>query len=77
MLEAVLDNGAVITDRFGKKEWIPGDNVVLATGFEPQTWFLEKISSIAQMPLFAVGDCVQPRKIFEAIHEGYMAGASV
>jgi 2,4-dienoyl-CoA reductase-like NADH-dependent reductase (Old Yellow Enzyme family)/thioredoxin reductase len=77
LLDSVLDKGAVITDRFGKKEEIPGDNVILATGFEPQTGFLEKISSISQMPLFAVGDCVKPRKIFEAIHEGYMAGVSV
>jgi len=77
LLDSVLDKGVVITDRFGNKEEIPSDNVILATGFKPQIWFKEELSAISEIPLYAIGDCVKPRKIFEAIHEGYSAAAGI
>jgi NADPH-dependent 2,4-dienoyl-CoA reductase/sulfur reductase-like enzyme len=77
LVDSVLDKEVVVIDRFGKKQRIAAENVVFATGFEPQAWFRGKLASISGMPLFSIGDCVQPRKIFEAIHEGYMAGAAV
>ncbi len=77
LLDSILEQGVVITDRFGRKERIPCDNVIIAAGFKPQPSFMEELSSISPMPLFAIGDCVKPRKIFEAIHEGYMAGNAV
>ena len=73
----ILDKSVIIMDRFGKREEIPGDNVILATGFKPQMAFMEKLSSLSEIPLFAVGDCVKPRKIFDAIHEGYGAGSYI
>ncbi len=72
-LEAVLDNGAVVVDRYGNKEEISADSVVLNAGFAPQTALVERLERETSLPVYAVGDCVSPRTIFDAIHEGYLA----
>ena len=77
LLDAVFQKEVALVDRFGKKQRIAADNVVFAVGFEPQLWFQEKLASLCGVPLFSIGDCVKPRKIFEAIHEGYMAGNAI
>lgn len=72
-LETVLDNGAVVIDRYGNRQDIPVDSVVLAVGFAPQTFLVEELRSELNVEVYAVGDCIRPRKIFDAIHEGHLA----
>lgn len=76
-LESVQDGGVVVVDRYGRKQEIAGNNVILAVGFRPQPWFAERLSQTTEIEVFEVGDCVMPRKIFDAIHEGYMAALSI
>ncbi|MEW5922265.1 MAG: NAD(P)/FAD-dependent oxidoreductase [Bacillota bacterium] len=76
-LEAVQKNGAVIVDRFGKKEEVLGDNVIFCIDLLPQTWFAEELASLTDVNISTIGDCVKPRKIFDAIHEGYIAALSI
>jgi len=76
-VEAVLDKGVVIVDKYGKREEILADSIVVAIGFAPQMALAEKLKKEAGLEVYAVGDCIKPRKIFDAIHEGYLAAYSL
>lgn len=76
-VETVLDKGAVIVDRYGKREEILADSIVVAVGFAPQMTLAEELKKEAGLEVYAVGDCVSPRKFFDAIHEGYLAAYSL
>jgi len=76
-LETVLDDAVIIMDKHGNKEELSADTVILAKGFVAQKQFAEKLKSITDIPVLAIGDCVAPRMIFDAIHEGFLAGCAV
>ncbi len=71
-VETVLDKGAVIVDRYGSKEEVQADSIVVAIGFTSQGALAKELQKEG-LEVYAVGDCVSPRKIFDAIHEGYLA----
>lgn len=73
ILERVLDDGVVVIGTDGRKENIPADTVVLNPGFVPQTSLVEELERETDLEVYAVGDCVSPRRIFDAIHEGHRA----
>jgi len=77
LLYEVLDNAAVIMDRFGRKTELDADTIVLASGFAPQTELKEQLEKDPDIEVFAVGDCVGARMIFEAIHEGFLKARRV
>jgi len=76
-LESVLDNGAIIVDRYGNRDEIQADSVVLAAGFTPQTTLLEQLAGETSLEVYAIGDCKSPRRIFDAIHEGHIAARQI
>ncbi len=72
-LEEVIDGSVIISDRFATRSEIKGDNIVLATGFTPNRQLFDELLQMPKLEVCAVGDCVEPRTIFDAIHEGYDA----
>ena len=72
-LESVSDQGVTVTDRYGSRMTIPADTVVLAAGFRPNRDLIDSLKKIPNLLVFEVGDCVRPRKIFDAIHDGHLA----
>ena len=72
-LEEVTDSGIMVHNRSGYKSEIKGDSVVLATGLKPNIRLFEELSEVSKLEVYAVGDCVEPRTIYDAIHEGYSA----
>jgi pyruvate/2-oxoglutarate dehydrogenase complex dihydrolipoamide dehydrogenase (E3) component len=76
-VETITDRGAVIIDNRGGSEEITADNIVIAIGFAPQTALVQEFKKEAGIKVFAVGDCVSPRNIFDAIHDGYIAAYSL
>jgi pyruvate/2-oxoglutarate dehydrogenase complex dihydrolipoamide dehydrogenase (E3) component len=73
-VDEIVDDGVIITDTNGKPRKLKADNVVLAVGLTPTPWpDLEKIMKEGKIQVYEVGDCVKPRKIFDAIHEGHLA----
>ncbi len=54
----------------------PADSVVLAVGAKPVTALAEKLKA-AGVEFHSVGDCSSPRKIMDAIHEGFLAAAKI
>ncbi len=70
-LESVSDEGAVVVDKNGNKQTIAADTVVLATGLLPQTALRDQIEKETDIPVYAIGDCMGARMIYDAIHEGF------
>jgi len=76
-LEAITDKGSVIVDGNGGRQEVPADNVVLASGYTPQTAIRDELENVPGLEVYAVGDCVAPRMIFDAIHEGHIAARKI
>jgi 2,4-dienoyl-CoA reductase-like NADH-dependent reductase (Old Yellow Enzyme family)/thioredoxin reductase len=72
-LENVSDQGITVVDRYGARTVITADTVVLAAGFRPNRDLIDSLRKDLKLQVLDVGDCVQPRKIFDAIHEGHLA----
>ncbi len=71
-LESVSDQGVTVVDRYGARTTIPTDTVVIAAGFRPNRDLIDRLRKIPNLHVFEAGDCVRPRKIFDAIHEGHL-----
>jgi NADH dehydrogenase FAD-containing subunit len=54
----------------GWREILPADTVVLTTGVRPNR-DLEEAMKRLSIAFNKVGDCVEPRKAIDAIHEGF------
>jgi pyruvate/2-oxoglutarate dehydrogenase complex dihydrolipoamide dehydrogenase (E3) component len=61
------DAHGVRVERGGVAEELSADSVVAADGWVPQDAL---VAALAGLPVVRVGDCVQPRGLFEAIGEG-------
>lgn len=67
-VEAITDRG-VLVKRRGEEGFIEGDSIVLAVGLTTDPALVDSFKLIGQ--IYAVGDCVKPRMIKEAIEEGF------
>ena len=66
----IRDNGITITDKYGKRSTLEADTVVLAVGLKSNERLLEALKD--KIPeVYAIGDCVEPRKVINAIWEGF------
>lgn len=64
---------ALVNDNAGKQHTIIADTIVVALGFKAQSELAEDLKDKVS-ELYLVGDCVNPRKLMEAIREGFLAG---
>jgi 2-enoate reductase len=67
------DEGVAVTDKEEKQQTLKADTIVLALGAESENKLVENLKGKVS-ELYVVGDCVSPRKIGEAMHEGFVAG---
>jgi 2,4-dienoyl-CoA reductase-like NADH-dependent reductase (Old Yellow Enzyme family)/thioredoxin reductase len=73
-LESVDDEGIAVIDRLGRRSTIEVDSVVLAAGFRPNRGLIDELrEQLPDLQVLEAGDCVKPRKIFDAIHDGHLA----
>jgi len=68
-IQKIAGDGVVVSVD-GAEELIAADSVVLALGLKPRSELAESLSA-APFEVVAVGDCVKPRKIMDAIWEGF------
>ena len=67
--EEITDEGVIATNQQGRQTF-KADTVVLAMGLKPRKELYEALKD--KVPeLYAIGDCVEARKILNAIHEGF------
>jgi len=72
-LERVSNEGITVMDRYGTRTTLTADTVVLAAGFRPNRELIDGLKDDPNLQVFEAGDCVRPRKIFDAIHDGHLA----
>lgn len=72
-LESVSGKIFTLLDRYGVRTELSADTIVLASGFRPNRSLIEGLQANPGLQIFEAGDCVSPRKIYDAIHEGHLA----
>ena len=66
----ITDDGITVAGKGGKRSMLEADTVVLALGLESCNGLAEALQD--KVPeVYAVGDCVEPRKVINAIWEGF------
>jgi len=68
--------GEVIYEVEGEKKSEPADSVVLALGSVPNQELVEELKK-AEIEFEMVGDAKEPRKIIDAIHEGFLVASKL
>ncbi len=71
-----IEGGRVTVEKDGQQQQLDFDEVVLAAGSAPVRTLSEKVAELG-IPYTTVGDCVQPGKINDAVHGGYMAAVNI
>jgi pyruvate/2-oxoglutarate dehydrogenase complex dihydrolipoamide dehydrogenase (E3) component len=66
------DKAVYFKKRNGEENYIEANKVVLATGYTSNNSLHNHLENLAQ-EVFIVGDCKSPRKIVNAVHEGFHA----
>jgi len=67
-LTEILEDGLIYMNKKWEQTKFHADSIVLALGSEKRTSLDGLQGKVSE--LYFVGDCVKPRKILEAIHEG-------
>lgn len=73
-VEAIRADGVLVQDETGGERVVPADRVVLARGAKPSNDLAQELQDLNPI---VVGDAVQPRKIVNAIAEGFLAAQSI
>ena len=64
----ITGSGLLIEDKDGNRVTVEGDTVVIAVGFNPNSQLVEALKE--KMPnVYAIGDCVEPRLVVNAVWE--------
>jgi 2,4-dienoyl-CoA reductase-like NADH-dependent reductase (Old Yellow Enzyme family)/thioredoxin reductase len=72
----VNDQGAQFSDKHGQTQDLPADSVVLSSGFKGRPEFAKELARLG-VPHTAIGDCIAPRKIYDAMQEGFFAAMRI
>ncbi len=63
-------------DKKWNKVLLEADKIVIAMGGVPRRTLFDALKD--KVPeIYAIGDCVKPRKIYDAIHEGFHVGREI
>lgn len=72
----ILEDG-VVAEAGIEQRVFPADTVVIAVGSRPEDGLWKHLSEkggLDGVEFYKVGDCVEPRKAYDAIHEGFEVG---
>ncbi len=75
-LEKIENGYVLLVDRDWNKQEIATNSVILAMGLESNRELLKPLGESFQ-DIYVIGDCVEPRKIYQAIHEAAFAGRAI
>ena len=72
-VERIEEGRVLLSDRNRNRKEVGTDSVILALGLKPNQDLLEPLRN--NFPeVQVIGDCLEPRKIYQAVHEGAFAG---
>ncbi|MDY7034728.1 MAG: FAD-dependent oxidoreductase, partial [Thermodesulfobacteriota bacterium] len=75
-IASVKENGVWTTTRDGKKMFLEAERVVCAVGNRSNNNLYDQIKALG-IPLFQIGDCLEPRSAKAAIYEGAVIGRAI
>ena len=75
-LERIEEGEIIAVDRNRREKAVRGDSVVLALGLVSNRELTKDLQENFT-EVHVIGDCVEPRKIYQAIHEGAFAGRAI
>jgi 2-enoate reductase len=67
-IDEVTPEGVSVKENKGNRRVLEADSVVLSIGFISERGLNETVER-ESTAVYSVGDCVEPRKVFDAIHE--------
>lgn len=68
-LQEIEPGCALFAGPGGERVDLEGDYFIIAAGYEPRNDLLTELEGSVKAEVFAIGDCVDPRRIFNAVHE--------
>jgi NADPH-dependent 2,4-dienoyl-CoA reductase/sulfur reductase-like enzyme len=74
--QRITREGVTLTTREGKEVFLEAENIVLATGSTPDKALGQSLKG-KYLEFYEVGDCLQPRRIREAIDEAIWAAVTI
>ena len=74
--DSITPDGLKLTDKYGKAVFLAAKNIVLATGVVPNKALGESLKG-KYLEFAEIGDCVEPRRIREAVEEGIWAAVAI
>jgi len=72
----INDKGAMAVDKKGKQTLIEADTIIIAVGYKSRSGIVDAMRGTAP-EFMAIGDCVTPKKVLQAVRTGYDAGMAV
>lgn len=73
----ITPSGINVTNKDGSERFIEADTVVYAVGMRSHMDRAFRLCEAASKQYFLIGDCVSPRKVKQAVHEGYHAAMDI
>ncbi|MBN1982103.1 MAG: FAD-dependent oxidoreductase [Chitinivibrionales bacterium] len=72
----ITGSGVYARDNHGDERFFEAETVLIAVGYKAKNDEAELLRGCAE-EFIAIGDCVKPKKVMEAIHGGYFAAMSL
>jgi len=72
-LERIEEGRALLSGGNGSQKEVAADSVILALGLKANQEMLGPLKK-SFFEVQVIGDCLEPRKIYQAVHEGAFAG---
>jgi 2,4-dienoyl-CoA reductase-like NADH-dependent reductase (Old Yellow Enzyme family)/thioredoxin reductase len=72
----ITEKGVITVDKEGNETFIEAETVVIATGMKPLRELAESFNGLVY-DVKIIGDCVRPRKVDNAVYEGFFAVTSL
>jgi 2,4-dienoyl-CoA reductase-like NADH-dependent reductase (Old Yellow Enzyme family)/thioredoxin reductase len=73
----ITPNGIKVIHIDGTEHFFKADTIVYAVGMRPLTDMALRLCDAASKHYFLVGDCLNPGKVKQAVHEGYHAAMDI
>lgn len=75
-VERVRDKGLEIVNEKGERQLIESESIVIAVGSKPNKELFEALKGRG-LDVFQIGDCVETRRIVDAVREGFLLGCQI
>jgi pyruvate/2-oxoglutarate dehydrogenase complex dihydrolipoamide dehydrogenase (E3) component len=75
-LDEVVDDGVMVADKENRRYKIGAETVVLALGLKSRSSIANALKGLAP-DVYVIGDCMKPRKLGDAIHEGFNVAVEI